>query len=84
MLNDDYQRMAANAICHAAQMAGEEARVSAAEYARPSVVYKPRIYIDGDKYCALYGENIQDGVSGFGDSPANAMFDFDRNWHKKI
>lgn len=25
MLNDDYQRMAANAICHAAQMAIEQA-----------------------------------------------------------
>ena len=45
---------------------------------------KPRIFIDGDKWCALYGENLQDGVAGFGESPALAMHDFNDNWHKKI
>jgi len=46
----------------------------------PSAIYKPKIYIDGDKWCALYGENIQDGVCGFGDTPEKAMHEFDRNW----
>ncbi len=46
----------------------------------PHVLMKPAIYIDGNQWCALYGENIQDGVCGFGDSPAKAMEDFDRNW----
>lgn len=50
------------------------------EWSRPSVVYRPRIFMDGDKWCALYGENIQDGVCGFGDSPAKAMEEFDTNW----
>jgi hypothetical protein len=46
--------------------------------------YKPRLFIDGDKWCALYGENLQDGVAGFGDSPAEAYNDFDINWGKKL
>lgn len=83
-LSDEYQSMAANAICHAASMAGEEARVSAAQYGRPSVVWKPKLFIDGAKWCALYGENIQEGVAGFGDSPAEAMWDFDNAWSRKL
>ena len=54
------------------------------EHQRPSAVYKPSISIDGDQWCALYGDNLQDGVAGFGDSPADAMDDFDRNWMTKL
>lgn len=84
VLSDEYQSMAANAICHAAAMAGEEARVSAAAYGRPSVMFKPKLFIEGDRWCALFGENIQDGVAGFGDSPANAMWDFDKAWNTPL
>lgn len=54
------------------------------EYCRPSAVYRPSISIDGNKWCALYGENLQDGVAGFGDSPAQAMQDFDRKWFDQM
>lgn len=50
----------------------------------PHSLYRPRVYIDGDKWCALYGENLQDGVAGFGESLAEAMEDFDKNWVKKL
>jgi hypothetical protein len=50
----------------------------------PSVMYRPSLSIDGNKWCALYGENLQDGVTGFGDSPAAAMQDFNKNWHAKL
>ena len=59
-------------------------RSAAAEYERPSAVFRPRVFIDGDRWCALYGENLQDGVAGFGDSPAKAMWDFDRAWQKDL
>ena len=71
-------------IGHYAMMAGEAIRAAASEYERPSVLYRPRIYVDGDKWCALYGENLQDGVVGLGDSPAEAMFDFDTTWFAKL
>jgi hypothetical protein len=50
------------------------------EIVRPCVVMKPKVSIDGNQWCALYGDNLQDGVAGFGDSPAKAMLDFDKNW----
>lgn len=53
---------------------------NALDAAAPSVVRRPRVFIDGDQWCALYGENIQDGVAGFGGTPNEAMRDFDKNW----
>lgn len=52
--------------------------------ARPSTRYKPVLSIDGDHWCALYGENLQDGVAGFGASPELAMAAFDRAWTEKL
>lgn len=31
------------------------------------------IQIDGDMWCALLGENLQEGVAGFGDTPQEAL-----------
>ena len=47
---------------------------------RPSVLYKPRLFLDGDRWCALLGENPQVGVVGFGKSPAVACTAFDAAW----
>lgn len=65
---------------HYVGMAAESVRCVAAEYERPSVMFRPGLSIDGDQWCALYGDNLQDGVAGFGPSPEKAMRDFDRNW----
>lgn len=54
------------------------------ELRRPSTIYKPKLFIDGTAWCALYGENLQDGVAGFGESPADAYTDFDKNWGKPL
>lgn len=53
---------------------------AASEQQRPSVLYRPALNLDGDQWCALYGDNLQDGVAGFGESPDAAMRDFDRAW----
>lgn len=50
----------------------------------PHVLMRPSISIDGNQWCALYGENLQDGVAGFGDSPALAMHAFDLQWGKSL
>jgi len=69
-----------NAQWNAAEMAfqAEAARI------RPHVLMRPALTIDGNKWCALYGDNLQDGVAGFGDSPADAVADFDANWTLKL
>lgn len=71
------ESLAAQARCEAEQQREHHMK-------RPSTLYMPRLYIDGNKWCALYGLNIHDGVAGFGDSPSEAMADFDRVWVKKI
>lgn len=42
---------------------------------------RPKIYKDGNKWCVLYGENIQDGVAGFGRTPHEAAMDWESNWN---
>lgn len=51
---------------------------------KPSQLLRPSLSIDGNMWCALYGENIQDGVAGFGKSPELAYQDFDREWSKEL
>jgi hypothetical protein len=58
----------------------QEILCAVAEYRRPSAVYRPQLMIDGTAWCALYGENLQDGVAGFGDTPDEAMRAFDAAW----
>jgi hypothetical protein len=41
---------------------------------------RPRVTIDGNKYCILYGENLQDGICGFGDTVMLAIYDFNKNF----
>lgn len=83
-MNDEYQSLAANAICHEARMAGASIQAAAAAHERPSAIYRPRLSIDGNQWCALYGDNLQDGVAGFGASPGAAMADFDRAWNASL
>jgi hypothetical protein len=50
------------------------------EQARPSVLYRPVLTLDGNAWCVLYGPDLQIGVAGFGTSPAEAMTEFDKAW----
>ncbi len=59
-------------------------RCAAIAQEAPSVLYKPKIYIDGSQWCVLYGDDIQNGIAGFGDSPQKAMHDFDDNFSKSL
>ncbi len=83
-MNDEWSRLAASTICHWAEMSAESIRMAASSYERPSALYRPRIFIDGDQWCALYGEDLQNGVAGFGNSPEDAMWDFDACWQKPL
>ena len=50
---------------------------------RPSVLHRPKLTIDGNRYFVLYGEDIRTGVAGFGDTVAEAMADFDKQWSER-
>jgi hypothetical protein len=53
------------------------------EMTRPFVLLKPRMFPDGNMWCALYGENLQEGVAGFGDTPEKAAIAFDFEWRNR-
>ena len=84
MFDAEYQQLAANSIAHAAAMTQENIRCAVSHYELPSVLYRPKMFIDGNQWCALYGDNLQDGVAGFGKSPDDAMHDFNKNWNAKL
>lgn len=69
---------------HMIRCVAEEYSRTAQEMQRPSAIYRPALSIDGNQWCALYGDNLQDGVAGFGDSPADAMSAFDAEWAKRL
>lgn len=59
------------------------AAITAEEFAIVASI-KPRLFRDDNQWCMLWGENLRDGVAGFGDSPILAMYDFNKSWSKKI
>lgn len=67
-------------LSHYAMMAGDAVQVATYEYQRPSVLYRPSLGLDGTMWCALYGDDLQNGVAGFGGTPAKAMAAFDLAW----
>jgi hypothetical protein len=70
-------------ISHMKVMLQQEFSIAAYEMQRPSVLYRPSVVPDGSKWCALYGAGLVSGVCGFGNTPAEAMADFDQNWLKQ-
>ena len=83
-MNDQDSNMVANAICHAASMVQASLQEVAAMQTYPHILYKPKLFLDGNQWCALLGDNIQVGVCGFGYSPADAMNAFDAEWYRPI
>ena len=53
------------------------------ELQRPSAVFRPSVFPDGNMWCALYGANLMEGVCGFGETPEAACADFDNNWRSQ-
>ena len=54
------------------------------ERMRPFMLIRPKLYPDGNQWCCLYGENVQEGVVGFGASPELATREFDKEWYEEL
>lgn len=67
-------------IDHSAQCLAQEI---VAYHATFFSALKPRLFMDGDMWCALYGDNLQEGIAGFGKTPAKALIEFEANMHKE-
>ena len=71
-------------LSHYVAMIAENFRCAAAEQERPCVLFRPSVGRDGNQWCALYGDDLMHGVAGFGDTPAEAMHDFDKSWRTNL
>lgn len=54
--------------------------IQTAEYNLLAVL-KPSVFRDGDQWCVMYGENLQDGIAGFGKTPYEAVLNFNKAWN---
>lgn len=77
MLNDNDSSWAAHRM-------QEAIGIIESAWTSPTVLQKPRIFRDGDKWCALYGDNMMEGVVAFGSSPSEAALRFDAEWYRKL
>lgn len=80
-MKDEHSHRAMESICHAASMLQCSMQEVIGMYGEPSAIYRPKVFPDGNAWCALYGDNIQEGVCGFGETPAAAVYDFNQCWH---
>ena len=44
---------------------------------------KPKLSKDGNQWVFLYGDNLQEGVAGFGDTVHHALMDFNHNFYNE-
>ena len=49
-----------------------------------AVVLGLRPFRDGDSWCVLMGDDLQEGVAAFGESPHDAMMNFDQEFRSKV
>lgn len=45
---------------------------------------KPKLFQDGNQWCCLYGENIIEGIVGFGESPVKAISQWNNEWYNQL
>jgi len=54
------------------------------DFERPGIplsatILQPVLFKDGNDYCCVYGANIENGISGRGETPEKALQDWDKN-----
>lgn len=65
------------------ETATQQSKLSAAVCAEEHMLVatlKPKFGIDGNMFFFLYGNNLQEGIAGFGATPYAAVIDFNKNW----
>ena len=68
---------------HSRMMLQEQIGCVGYEMARPSAIFRPTLFEDGDHWCALYGADLASGLGAFGKTPEAAMVAFDKAWHSQ-
>jgi hypothetical protein len=48
------------------------------------VLLKPKVFMDGNQYCVLHGEDLQSGIAGFGNTIRTAIYDFNKAFDREL
>lgn len=78
-----------NTLPNAAYIADMMSRVASIDYDAAlrreswAVIYRLIPYKDGDKWCVLLGANLQEGIAGFGETPEEAIIDFEKAMQRR-
>ena len=86
MLNDLDSGLLLNRLAHQADLVHQNILATEIEKAEYNlfVMLKPKFGIDGNQYYVLYGDNLQEGVVGFGDTLYLAILDFNKKFNEKV
>ena len=84
MINDQHSHELASRLHHDADIQHQSimSRLIESEEYNLFVILKPKFYKDGNQWCVLLGENIMEGIVGFGDSLYLAILDFNKSFGK--
>jgi hypothetical protein len=87
ILNQEYSHMLANSIDHKMTIQHEEELnyIIMKQEMHYMHVFNLKPVKEGNQWMVLLGENIQEGICGFGETPLKAVLDFNKNFiHEKI
>jgi hypothetical protein len=66
------------------QMNIDPEQIVEAEYTGAAIALKPIVFKDGDSYCCVLGPDPQQGVFGCGDTPAEALAEWETNLQLRL
>ena len=81
-MNDKYLQIESEQRQHNETLRQDNERynMSVEHRARLSKIHYCKITKDENQWCCLSGENLQEGIAGFGDTPAEAIW----NWSEEF
>jgi len=82
-MDNGNERLIVDAVSHAAHMVQNSFQVLAVALEAPHIIENPKFGLDGDQYYFLKGDNIQDGIAGFGPTPKAAAYAFNMAWSEE-
>lgn len=85
VLNEQDSHMLANAIDHRDTIEHQERlnTIIGEQELQLVKTYSLIPYRDGNQWCVLLGENLQEGIAGFGTTPYKAVLSFNSEFYKE-
>jgi hypothetical protein len=85
MLNEDESKYLAGRLSQQADIEHQERMNLIIEHQEMNLfnMLRPSVSQDGDQFCVLYGEDLQSGIAGFGDTIRLAIYDFNKRFNEK-